>query len=132
MSDKFNQKNQKNFFDNIMEGIASTTEGSFLNFGGLNANDPLNIRPTPAGQLGRQIGKDISTSHSISKLRKQRNGEALAKKLMSDSGVDDLLAKIQNHNAVVQSLLDTIDSPEASLGEATIQGLKQQLLDASE
>ena len=73
--------------------------------------------------LGRKVGENLKANVSMDKA---------AQEVMDSDGVENLLKKVSNRRALIQTLLTTIDDPSAGFDVNQVQSIKDTLLKIAE
>lgn len=119
----------------ILQGsavLAPIGVGAYLGIRRIQANEGLSAEgfgtSTTIGRTGQAVGKKLRAQSAIDQTRQLEHAKSFAEQLTKSSGIDDLLQTVSNHNAVIQSILTSLDDPQAGLDVNTIQGYKTQLM----
>ena len=140
MATDFNSENNySNPFQSFLQAAATITPigaGAYLGYQNLKSNSaisPSNFGSSNTlGRLGKDVGKILDNVSTTNKQQRMEAAESFAKKLLESDGVDKLLRTVQDRNAVIQSILTTVDDPMSGLDTATAQGFRNDLLNAME
>ncbi len=94
------------------------------------AINPMNIinPPSDLGNVGQGVGREINSHLAKTNAAKAKRANDILDSLNSSSGIDRFVERIDERNALLQSMLSTLDDPTAGFDENSANQLKEQLV----
>lgn len=116
--------------------MAPVGAGGVYAYQSLQANLPISSESfgikSPVGKLGHQAGDALRRTSAISKAKRKKAADDFAKKMVESKNVQGLLKQVQDQYAVIQSMLSSLDDPEAGISSTAALGFKQRLENAAQ
>ena len=93
----------------------------------INPNNILNP-PSDLGRVGQQVGKQVSEHIALRDTNKAKRANEILESLMSSKTVEKFAEGVEERNALIQSMLSTLDDPTAGFNENSALQLREQLV----
>lgn len=90
------------------------------------------VGPSRLGPIGTPVGRTMAEMAGATASRQEQQALAITEKLMQEDFVQSLIGATDDRNAVIQSLLSTLNDPDAGFADEHLLDHKEKLLRISE
>lgn len=130
---KFDGPNPFGSFIRTAIGLAPLGVGAYVGWRNIQSNEPVGL--TGGGQdritsAGRAAGNQLRGTLGKSQAARLKAAEEIGKKVMEADAFQKLWEEAAQRNALIQSVLSTIDDPASGLNAAEMQGIRESLVNA--